>query len=248
MTADKILDKLAKLKARAEGEKRIGETAAAEAFAAMINKLLLEHELSETDIPLAPEVDPIIEHLVRPQDHDIKFTNVRIGWQERLAGIVARAHLCRHLVSTGTNYITFVGTKSHVMVAEYAYVTLVRTAARLSYYAMKKYYREHCDEPGFTIDNYRAAWLRGFISRISERFDEVRRQEMEATGSSSTALIRLSEQLTRASQYLDDKKVRSVRAARVGSGNIYGQIEGRRAADKMNIGQQAMSETQRKLR
>ena len=245
MTQEKILDKLSKLRAARDGEAKLGNSAAAEAFAGMINRMLLEHELSEIDIPLrGNNEEPIIELLVDLRAHGIKFSKSRIGWQETLAQVVARAHLTKILVTQGTNYITFVGTKSHATVAEYAYGVLVNAADRMSVEARQKYWNENRYKPDFDSGNYRAAWLSGFIQRIAERFDEARRTEVAALGpaSTGTALIRLDQQLVRAQDYIKAKAgMRNVREARMSSGISVGREAGRRAADNMAIGRKGIN-------
>jgi hypothetical protein len=250
MTTDKILDKLSKLKAAAEGEAKIGNTEAAEAFAGMINRMLLQHELSMTDIPLPAEQDPIIEVTVDPRKHDMKFSRVRIGWQEALARIVAEAHLCKFLVTAGTNYITFVGTKSHATVAEYAYGVLAASADRMSIKARDEYWRLYRNDPGFNSGNYRAAWINGFVSRIAERFAEARRAEVgnadalaRAAGQSSTALVRLSHALVRADDYIKNKVgMRKLAGTRMASGCAAGRMAGREAANKVALGRKGINE------
>lgn len=249
MTTDKILDKLAKLKAMRDSEAAIGNQAAADAFAGMINTLLLKHELSEVDIPLrkdAPE-EPIVEHLVDPRLHGIKFSNSRVGWQEALAAIVADAHLCKILVTSGTNYVTFVGTRQHVAVAEYAYVVLVNAAVKMSKEARDAYWRENRKRDDFESGNFRAAWLSGFISRIRERFAEARRREVASVANPGTAMIHLSKALVRAEAYIKERYKTKAAGIGVGRGCDEGRIAGRRAADAMAIGQRGMTGGNQKL-
>lgn len=239
---DKILDKLAKLKAAAEGEAAIGNAEAAEAFAGMINTLLLRHDLSMADVPTsigAPE-EPIVEHLVDPSKHEIKFTRNRIAWQEALARVVADAHMCRFLVTSGTNYITLVGTREHVMVAEYAYVVLVRAADKMSWDARNEWWKSVHGGRHVKSGNFRAAWLLGFIERIGERFAEVRRTEVKAAANASTALMCINKALSRANSYVDDKYKRKAGAVHLQRGNWEGRKLGRAAADKMAIGQKGV--------
>lgn len=243
MTTDKILDKLSKLKAAQESEAKIGNTAAAESFAAMINSMLLKHELSMEEIPQGgvAQDEPIVELMVDLSSHGIKQVRVRLGWQEALARIVAKAHLCKHLISKGSNRIWFVGTKSNTTVAEYAYGVLASAADRMSMAAREEWWRKECGGQHLASGNYRAAWLHGFIERISERFDEARRQEVRATGDASTALIRLNNALVRAQSYVSENyKKKAIPAASMSTGNWDGRAAGRAAADKMAIGRKGV--------
>jgi hypothetical protein len=245
MTTDKILDKLSKLKAAQESEARIGNSAAAEAFASMINAMLLRHELSMEEIPqggLAPE-EPIIELKADLAAYGIRGARVRIGWQEMLAGVVAHAHLCKHLVARGTNKIWFVGTESNAACAEYAYGVLASAADRMSMAAREQWWKNECGGRHLSSGNYRAAWLHGFISRIAERFDEARRAEVQATGNASMALVKLDGALMRAKDYVSAKfkGKKGIAAAAVGTGNRDGYGAGRAAADTIAVGRKGIT-------
>ena len=240
MTTDKVLDKLAKLRAARDGEAQLGNTAAAEAFAGMINTLLLKHELSELDIPLNVVEDPIIELMVDQRAHGIKFSGVRVGWQEVLAQIVAKAHMCKILVHPRTNFITLVGTKTNTTVAEYAYGVLVTAADKMANRARQTYWNEHRNDPDFESGNYRQAWLTGFIQRIAERFEEARRQEVQASSNSSTALVRLNQQLVRAQAHIDEKYKKKASTVHLQTGLRSAKEAGRKAADDMAIGRKGV--------
>lgn len=246
-TQDKILDKLAKLKRQAESEAKIGNVAAAEAFAQALNAMLLRHELSMEDVPTGQrEDDPIVEQMVDPKRHGLKFGRSRVGWQETLASIVARAHLCKIIVHPGTNYVTFVGTRSHVEVAEYAYGVLAGAADRMSMEARVEWWKREHGGAHVKSGNYRASWLTGFVLRIQERLRETRAAEVAqanqlalAAGAGSTALMRLDGALARVTDYMGKYKSRAS-AVNLGMGNGDAFRDGRRAADQMNIGQRGV--------
>jgi hypothetical protein len=202
---DKVIDKLLKLQAARDGEAKIGNEAAAEAFAATINRLLLEHELNPTDLDYAKggEDDPVIEIRVNRDKYQIEKMRVRIAWQEELARLVAHAHLCRFLIVPSTNIITFVGTRSHASVAEYAYGLLVPAATHMSDKAAYAY-RKECARAGEPkkANGFRGAWLDAFVQRIGQRFAEARQDTVKADAErraargesdpTTTAMIRLS--------------------------------------------------------
>lgn len=248
MTQDKIFDKLSKLKASAEGEAKLGNSEAAEAFASAINRLLLQHELSEADIPIGGVKDePIVEQFVDLKSYGIKSTSVRIGWQEALARVVAPAHLCKFLVHSGSNCITFVGTLQHVTAAEYAYGVLCAAADRMSFAARELWWKEACGGKHLESNGFRGAWLTGFVQRINERFKEARRAEVAASQmSSSTALMRLEGALVRAQAHIDEKYKRKIKTAKMGGENSEGYRAGRAAADAMKLGQKGVEGSERK--
>jgi hypothetical protein len=242
---EKVLDKLSKLMAMKESEAAIGNTEAAEAFASMINAMLLRHNLSAEQVPVGGTVkeEPITEVMFEPTSHGFQRTKARVGWQEALAGIVAEAHLCKHLISRRSNCIWFVGTETNAKVAEHAYAVLVRAADRMSMAARVEWWKKECGGKHLASGNYRAAWLHGFIERIAERFREARRAEVQATGDAGTALIRLDQALVRARDYVKVKYTKKpIEAATMRTGNYQGRIDGRAAADKMNVGQRGVGQ------
>jgi hypothetical protein len=251
---EKILDKLVKMRATRDSEAAIGNTAAAEAFAGMINKMLIEHELNPSDIDYAraTDKDPVIEMHVDYSKYDIKRKHRRIAWQETLARIVAKAHLCSFLIRGGSNSIWFVGTKSHVTVAEYVFGTLVPAADRMSYLETRKYSEELKKQTGSWagVNGFRESWLDAFVRRIDERFTEARAAAVaeaapDVPGSNSTALIRLSGALVKVQAYIDDRfkgKKANTYALSSGRGNnSVGRARGKAAADRITLGRRGLN-------
>ena len=98
---NKIMDRLIKLQAQRDGEAEIGNLEASEAFAGMINKMLIEHELNPSDIDYAraADRDPVIEIRCDLAKYGVDKKKSRIAWQEQLARIVSHANLCKFLVA-----------------------------------------------------------------------------------------------------------------------------------------------------
>lgn len=246
MTKERILDKLGKIKRLAESEAKIGNTEAAEAFAATINQMLLEHELSESEIPDAPDgtpADPIVEILVDLRQWGIDRSRVRIDWQEQLAGIVAYNNLCKFLVCKGSNLIWFVGTESHAKVAEYIYGMLVPAAEKMAVAERRKHWIATGKLRGKANPTlgYREAWLAAFVRRIAERLRAMREQVVQASGD-STALVRLNNSLVRVNEFMLANKAKPVSTLNgTTRHNAAGAAHGRAAADRMPIDRKGLS-------
>lgn len=253
---EKVLRKLVKLQAQSESEAKIGNSEAAEAFASAINRMLIEYELSPSEIDFARtnDNDPVIEVWVDRGQYTIEPVKRRVAWQETLARVVAKAHLCSFLIRPGSNQIGFVGTKSHATVAEYVYGTLVRASAEIAHKEYCTYWWECRDVKGNSklASGFKAAWLTAFITRIGERFEEARKaaiashDAMLAVGANSTALVRLSGALVKVNKYIDDKfssKKKHSASALTSSykSNPEGKRRGREAADKMVIGRRGVA-------
>lgn len=250
----KVIEKLVKLQASRQSEAEIGNTAAAEAFAGMINKMLIEYELSSSDIDYAraTDHDPVIEMKVNLGFYHIELTKVRCAWQETLAQQIARAHLCKILVRPSSNDIYFVGTKSHATVAEYVYGTMVPAVAKMSKEAEIKYWKETGSGRGKNNKalGYRASWIDSFIHRMWERFEDARQEAFaEAAGhiSSETGMVRLGGALKKVEQYIEDKFSHKKAASRIGKldfrsrNHEAGREAGRAAADNITLGKRGIN-------
>jgi hypothetical protein len=246
MTQDKLLDKLGKIKRMAEGAAAIGNEAEAQAFAAMLQKLLLDHKLQMTDIEYANEMkeEPIIEHRpdmtfsgrrrVYKDFPDVEIVNQRREWVEMLASIVANAYSCKILVTPGTSIITFVGHKSNVAICEFLFLTMLRSADKMSTNAAKKFraeQRRNNGGPGNTQKGFRESWLHGFCSRISQRLQEARAADY--TG--SMALVRVNKEALAVNDYMSKFKKIAAPGKGLGHFNVNGYEAGKRAANDINI-------------
>jgi hypothetical protein len=247
---EKIISRLQKMQAQAEGEAKLGNSAAAEAFAAAVNRMLLEHELQPSDIEHVQAADdPVIEHEVPLEQHGIKRVSTRVAWQEALASVVANHNMCRILVRKGSNSIWFAGVKAHAMVAEFTFAVLVRAAHDMSIKARYEYAKERVRNGGrgSEANGFREAWLESFVQRIRQRLDEERRQVAQEA-STSTALVRLTDAMTRVNEYMKERGGKSAGLVR-GTRKTHsdGWHAGRKAADNMAIGRKGVGTTSRGL-
>lgn len=245
---EKVLKRLVKMQAQRDGEAALGNSAAAEAFAGAINRMLLEYELQPSDIDYAKgaDRDPVIEVPVQLGIYKIESKQQRVAWQETLAQVVARAHLCTFLVRSGSNYIAFVGTKSHAVVAEYAYGTLVPAAAQMAHNAYWEFRKElrRAGKNSREACGFYQSWLNGFIERVNERFEDSRKQAVAAAPEeTSMALMRLNGAMAKVRKYTDDKfakrKASSLNLVRANNG--VARERGRAAANALALGRKGLN-------
>lgn len=243
----KVLDKLGKLVAARDGEAAIGNEAAAEAFAAAVNRLLLEHDLSMSDVEHRASLkdDDVVHVDADLARYGIDPKRTRVAWQEQLAAIVADAHMCAVLVSPRTNRLTFVGTRSHASVAEYAYGTLAAATEAMSWKAYNKefYGLKNRGEDVRLARGYRAAWLAAFIRRIASRFEEVKRAAANeaATVDPREALARID----RSKEKVKDALAGAKKASAIklpNAPNARGWRDGRAAADAVELGRKGVEQ------
>lgn len=246
---DRMIDKLKKMAAARDGEAKIGNIEASEAFAAAINRMLLDNELSvaEIDYTKIVDVDPVIELYVDYARYGVERKQRRIDWTEMLARIVAKAHLCTFMVVPGSNAIWFVGTKSHATVAEYVFGTLIPVVERMCYLDYRRY-RQSIPRVGDSYKRpashgFQEAWLNAFLKRIAQRFEDAKAAAVAHASDSSTALMRLNNALVKTSDYMNEKKgLKSLKAlAPLTARNAEGEKRGRAAADAVELGRKAVT-------
>lgn len=230
---DKILDKLQKLKAHAESAAKIGSAEEAEAFAAMLQQLMMKHKISMTDLEVEEEAaaDPVDQQIINWDD--VKVRSNRVAWIERLASIVARAYFCRILVHPGSSKITLVGRKSDIAVAEFMIVTLTRLAEKLAKKEFGVVYRQN----RHAAHGFKDTFLKSFIVRLGERFDEERNAAVRET----MAIVRVNAAEAAVADFMKQftKKAAIVKGSRQDP-NALGWRRGREVADQVSLRARAM--------
>lgn len=258
MPNDKILEKLGKLKAHQESAEKIGSEAEAQAFAAMLNQLLMKHKLEMTDLEYEAEVkdEPADQYPVGGgvtwgakrtyKDYpDVEIKGSRIKWSEDLAQIIGDTYACKLLVSQGTSRLWFVGTKSNVAIAEYTYIQMYRTIESLGWKEYKtlrnkiKWAQVKTGIGASDVDysqaqGYRASWIEGFISKLRSLFYEERKATEKVEGG-STALIRIDKDRDAVEKYMDSRGRRTANSlGGQRSYNSQGYRDGQTRAGEIN--------------
>lgn len=179
-----VIRKLRKLIAVEEGKRKLGDKvsmAEAELFAEKIHNILMQHNLSMSDVKHDEYIsEDIGAEVWNPKVWGAKAMDKRSGWREELAVIVAHAHFCRILVTSGSNTVYFVGRHNDRVCALYAYGMLVRFAERQSRKEARKARRKMRRAYGSARAAYgwRSAWLSGFNLRIASRYREMELSSM----------------------------------------------------------------------
>lgn len=204
-----VLRRIQKLHAMAQSAKQLGNIAEAAAFAGKVEAMLTEHKLSLSEIEMVAQEreDPIGEEDVLPDGgRHGRPKGGRQRWQQDLATVVARAHYCSILVYRGSNLIGLVGRTSDRAVASYMITSLTLLAAQQSLTELRCARNAAYASPNpLAARGYRAAWLRGFVLAITERYvaqQTEREQPQGLAPKGSTALVRLTQAHAVVDQYV----------------------------------------------
>lgn len=225
LTREKILDKVRKLMALAEGSTFEGETATALARA---RDLLAKYNLSMSDVEREAynEESPIHVHI-----------DVQDGyWQAKLGLVIAgfTNTVCYLGGGRGRKRIYIMGMEHEVEVGKYMFVHIARQIDKM----MRKYRRELRDERermGYERQNARETshhtrgYVLGIIARLKERLDERLAQESDNT---CTALV-----LHKHPKVIAFEDSLGIRRRRERGGSNAAYEQGKRDGNKITINQ-----------
>lgn len=237
-----IVRRVKKLLNHADSAKELGSKEEATAFAGKAEELMAEYKISMTEVEWAEldENDPIVRIEVDPAEMDgVKECKQRRGWEERLAGIVARAHDCQQIVSTGSNFRWFVGRETDVQVAKYVFARLCAFAQEQAHLDYGRMYRKaQRNDEEFDGKGFHTSWRMAFASEVSRRYREQqkeRRERLEEEGK-STALTHKRNELKKVRKWMDKKlSLRSTRGTKQRATNPSGIQRGAEAGREISL-------------
>lgn len=250
---DKLLNKLAGLKRMAEGAAAIGSEAEAQAFAEMLQKLLLDHDLEMSDLEFAEMAKEKIEDsYLNFSQHGIKAKKTRTAWMEKLSAIICRSNFCRIIVQPKSSNIWIVGRREHRAVAEFMVVTLTRAVIDISKKEYAKFYYECIRQDGHPerARGFKDAFTTGFLYRLFQRLEE---RKNAASDANAIALMRLNREDAAVEQEMqrrrelnkdDPSATFKKKALKVAEPeNLEGLKRGVKAADGIDLGGRAIEST-----
>lgn len=203
MTLDpKLVSRIQKLHAMSESAKEVGSLEEADAFMSAVHKTLAAHNLdtSVLSLELKNEADPLGKEWVLGAT--LRHKNRPLAWAQDLAGYVARAHNCAHLVSMSSSYVFFYGRATNRGVAVQMFKYLRDMAERLGQtaYVTEAYRRRREGEGERGSASWRFNWMAGFVEEIGNRYRAMR-ERVESDKGMSLVLVGARKE---ASQYASD--------------------------------------------
>lgn len=194
MEKESVINLLRKLMAQADGERAVGNMAAAEAFAAKAQELLLKHKLEMSDVEFAAEElnEPVLgEVIVGDELLEAKYKYDRKrsdNWVTTLMQACALANFCKILVHRcGKNTITLVGRETDRETAKALFIYLSKACIEMA--------PREADMNGAYERIERRTWISsfklGFACAISNRLD--RKLEQLKAGTPEQGLIRIDQ-------------------------------------------------------
>lgn len=189
---DKILDKLAKLLAASKGAEAVGNIEESKAFAAKLYSLLMEYNLSLSEVELREQFGKIVERTTNWNDYEgMKNKRKFSAWECDVAHMVSSHFLCRSISIHSSNRFIFIGKEEDVALSEYLTAYLIRSIDRactlqyaLFYQKVKKIAEEEYDKTNYyykydiqhyvrgSVKGWRSSFRNAAIKEIRDRLNE----------------------------------------------------------------------------
>jgi len=238
---EKILRKVRGLAAMAVSAKEVSTEEEAYLFAERMREMMLRHKISQLELDANdPQLKAEAMHKVRiTSDHGVTMTKRRCAWSERLGAVVAKAHFTRVVCHIRSSSLTFAGHESDVAASVEAYAYLWQVLESLSWKAYNKlFYGErakgHMGDVGLAR-GYRAAYLRGFVSRLSARYVKQMEQLESDKVVTVGALVLMKNVTVAVNQYVVSWTRPAARVRGQRADNSRGYRDGQLAADKLSL-------------
>lgn len=237
MTEEKVIDRVKKLLAKAHDSAVTLEEA--ETFAAKAAELLEKYKLSMSDVEFAAqaETDPVKDWYVDPTDLGMKRKKSRDAVHERLATVVAQAHMCDTVVIPGSNAFYVVGRKMDAEIAIFMFHYLAATLDIMSTREYAAYFRK-CQRQGDVTRarGFRESYRLGFVSSIARRYRE-REEERRRVDGKGVALVRIGAERAAVQDFMKQEMKTKKTAMARGRGASHGEgvIAGAHAGNAVDL-------------
>lgn len=189
---DKIMSKIKKLKSQYEGALKIGSENEAAVAAALMNKLLLQYNLSIEEVELKAEAasNPINHEIVSGYE----YKSIGGEWENRLTSVICKYNLCKSYTYGGSyKRLLIVGRKENLELVKWMLAMLKERYVAFSKEAYKRY--KDSDEYLYTRygkDRFQRSYLLGCAEGLDAKLCEEREREKmqdENFGTQVTALV-----------------------------------------------------------
>ena len=242
-----VLDKLAKLKAKADSCKKMGSENEAMAFAKKLRELLVHHDIQMHELENATGNkidDDIIERTICWDGFRRK--QGRRKWTEVLGVVVCQTYDCKIVVKGHSDALIFIGQSSNVALAEFTIITIRRMAELVCHKRWLRYRDRKVNRNQFHAagGEWKNGFLHAMLTRLHTRLKEMKRgQEETLAATNPGAMVWVGNKLAATQSFGDKKYPNKARQQEWGAASAEGMASGRRFADKLDLETKAMGES-----
>lgn len=206
MDKETVIQKIRKLLKLQYGAEKIGNSGEAYQAAKMVRKLLLEYNLSLSDIQEEQQqAARIVE--TDPLSYADQYG---VSWKQNLLMIICRYNLCSLIVCPRRKQMNIVGTEANTIVVKEFYEYLLQVFRRLSMERLNEAQNEYLGTGRFMTEPKKKDFLRSYLEGVSRGLQE--NYEAQQPTSQETGLMVCHKQLIKS--YLESKSIGKARRGR----------------------------------
>ena len=207
MDKETVIQKMQKLMKLQYNAERIGSTGEAYQAAKMVRKLLLEYNLSMTDINATGQQE---QSRIVESDPLSYADQYGVTWKQNLMMIICRYNLCSMIICPRTKQMNIVGTDANVIIVKEFYEYLLQVFRRLSVERLNEAQNEYLGTGRFMIESMKKDFLRSYLEGVSRGLQE--NYESQQPTTQETGLMVCHKQLIKS--YLESKSIGKARRGR----------------------------------
>ena len=207
MDKETVIQKIQKLLKLQYNAEKIGSTGEAYQAAKMVRKLLLEYNLSMTDINATGQQE---QSRIVESDPLSYADQYGVTWKQNLMMIICRYNLCSVIVCPRTKQMNIVGLDANVIIVKEFYEYLLQVFRRLSMERLNAAQNEYLGTGRFMTESMKKDYLRSYLEGVSRGLQE--NYESQQPTSQETGLMVCHKQLIKS--YLESKSIGKARRGR----------------------------------
>ncbi len=207
MDKETVIQKIRKLLKLQYGAEKIGNSGEAYQAAKMVRKLLLEYNLSLSDIQEEEQQQAARIVETDPLSYADQYG---VSWKQNLLMIICRYNLCSLVVCPRRKQMNIVGTEANTIVVKEFYEYLLQIFRRLSMERLNEAQNEYFGTGRFMTEPKKKDFLRSYLEGVSRGLQE--NYESQQPTSQETGLIVCHKELIK--DYLASKSIGKARRGR----------------------------------
>ena len=204
MDKESALQKIRKLLKLQYGAEKIGNSGEAFQAAKMVRKLLLEYNLSLSDIQEEEQQQAARIVETDPLSYADQYG---VSWKQNLLMIICRYNLCSLVVCPRRKQMNIVGTEANAIVVKEFYEYLLQVFRRLSMERLNEAQNEYLGTGRFMTEPKKKDFLRSYLEGVSRGLQE--NYEAQQPTSQETGLMVCHKELIK--DYLASKSIGKAR-------------------------------------
>lgn len=168
MTKEEVIKKIRKLLKLQYSAEKVGSTGEAYKAANIVRNLLMEYNLSMSDIGTGTE-----EEMNIVESDDLSFSDqYGIHWKRMLLSVICEHNLCELIYCAQRKRMNIVGSEANMVIVREFYIYLVRVFSRLSMERLNEAQNEAMRHGKFMIEPQKKKYIKSYLEGVPFGLDE----------------------------------------------------------------------------